>query len=54
MISYHFQPSGGPHGFPDPSYLKNLFEDLNGFGITEASILEHKRNHPDLRARGRL
>ena len=54
LIRIILQPSGGEHGYPDPNYLKNLMEDLKVRGITEASILEHLRNHPDLRTRGRM
>ena len=50
----YFQPNGGEHGYPDPSYLKNLLEDLTGFGITDAAISEHQRKHPDLKTRGKL
>ena len=50
----YFQPHGGEHGYPDPNYLKNLREDLNVRGITEAAILEHLNNHPKLRNNGRM
>ena len=50
----YFQPNGGAHGYPDPSYLKNLLDDLSGFGITDAAISEHLRKHPGLKTRGKL
>ena len=42
------------HGYPDPQYLANLAQDLAGFGITEAQIVEHMASHPHLRDRGGL
>jgi len=36
------------HGYPDPSYLSNLFDELKGFGITDAVIDAYMRQHPNL------
>jgi len=46
--------SSSEHGYPDQSYLTNLAQDLAGFGITEAEILGHMSQHPDLRTKGGL
>ena len=46
--------SGGEHSFPDEHYLKNLAQDLAGFGITEAGISSHMERHKGLRERGHL
>jgi len=46
--------SGGEHSYPDEQYLKNLAQDLAGFGITEAGISSHMGRHKGLRERGHL
>jgi len=47
-------PNGTEHGYPDAGYLRNLFEELEGFGITSATISSHKAKYPQLRNRGCL
>jgi len=45
---------GGEHSYPDAHHLKNLFEELAGFGISEAEILAHMRKYPNLKVKGHL
>lgn len=44
----------GEHGYPDPAYLKNLAQDLAGFGILEAEISSHMAQNPGLKQQGHL
>ena len=50
------RPTGGQqnHGYPDPDYLRNLREDLNVRGITEAAITSHLGANPGLRTQGSM
>jgi len=42
------------HGYPDPAYLKNLAQDLTGFGIMESEISRHMAENQGLKQRGHL
>lgn len=44
----------GEHGYPAPDHIKDLKQELKGFGITEATISSHMANNPNLRANGHM
>merc|ERR1712059_30438 len=36
------------HSYPDPNHLRDLAEDLDNYGITQAEISSHMEQYPDL------